>query len=67
MFSPDGTRIAFRRANLLGGSPAEDIVVVERRRDQARGDHRRADPVKGGAGRFEWAPDSRTLLVNAPG
>ena len=44
VFSPDGTRIAFHRANLLDGSPADDLVVVARRRLQARGDHRGADP-----------------------
>ena len=24
-----------------------------------------ADPIHGGVGRYEWAPDSKTLLVNA--
>ena len=42
VFSPDGTRIAFRRANLLDGSPAEDIVVVGADGSRPVVDHRGA-------------------------
>ena len=64
VFSPNGTRIAFHRSNPLNGSPAEDLVVAAA--DGSNPVVITASPVAGGVGRYEWAPDSRTLLVNAP-
>ena len=63
VFSPDGMRIAFRRQSTTSSSPADDIVVVN-----ADGSHPvvvNAQPFPGGSGGFEWAPDSRSLIVNA--
>ncbi len=64
MFSPDGMRIAFRRANPQGGSPAEDIVVVAA--DGSNPILVTANPIPAGPARFEWAPDSHSLLAAAP-
>jgi hypothetical protein len=61
VFSPDGTRIAFRQANPLNGSPAEDLVVVGP--DGSKPVVITANPIPAGPSRFEWAPDSRSLLV----
>ena len=63
VFSHDGTHLAFRRASATSGSPAEDIVVVE-----ANGSNPvvvTSVPIPGGPKRFEWAPDSKSLLVDA--
>ncbi|HEY6570743.1 MAG TPA: hypothetical protein VIZ22_10650 [Candidatus Limnocylindrales bacterium] len=63
VFSHDGRRVAFRRQSTTSASPADDIVVVN-----ADGSHPvvvNAQPFPGGSGGFEWAPDSRSLIVNA--
>ena len=62
VFSPDGTQIAFRRGTTLDGSPADDIVVVSGRRDRPVVVTAAPDP--GGPMQFEWAPDSKSLLVD---
>ena len=62
VFSHDGTRIAFRRGSMISGSPADDIVVVKADGSQSRSSSRPArSPADPGG--FEWAPDSRSLLV----
>ena len=61
VFSPDGTRIAFRQANPLNGSPAEDLVVVGS--DGSKPVVITPTPIPAGPSRFEWAPDSRSVLV----
>jgi Tol biopolymer transport system component len=63
VFSHDGTHIAFRRASIISGSPADDLVVVKA--DGSNPVVVTAKPIPGGPGRFEWAPDSRSLLVGA--
>ena len=55
VFSPDGTRIAFRAANPLDGSPADDLVVVGADGSKPVVDHGGpdpggAEPVRVGAG-----------------
>lgn len=62
VFSPDGTRVAFRRASLTSGSPAADIVVVNA--DGSNAVVVTADPIPGGPAGFQWAPDSRSLLTD---
>lgn len=63
VFSHDGTHIAFRRASVTSGSPADDIVVVK-----ANGSNPvvvTSVPIQGGPKSFQWAPDSKSLLVDA--
>jgi Tol biopolymer transport system component len=64
VFSPDGTHIAFHRATTLSGSPANDIIVVGA--DGSTPVLVTAKPIEGDSDRFEWAPDSHSLLVGAP-
>ena len=61
-FSHDGTRIAFRRASAIDGNPADNIVVVKA--DGSRPVVVTPNPIRR-TDRFEWAPDSRSLLVDA--
>ena len=63
VFSPDGTRIAFHRSHPIDGAAADDLVVVAS--NGSKPVVITADPIRGGVGRYEWAPDSKTLLVNA--
>ena len=65
VFSPDGTRVAFHRSHPIDGTPADDLVVVAT--DGSKPVVITTDPIRGGVGRYEWAPDSKTLLVNAAG
>jgi Tol biopolymer transport system component len=64
VFSPDGTRLAFRRSNPANGSPAEDIVVANA--DGSNPIVITPTPIANGPSDIEWAPDSRSLLVGAP-
>ena len=63
VFSADGTRVAFRRASSREGNPSEAIVV-------AAADGSNPLVVTGALnsvpGYFEWAPDSRSLIVEDP-
>jgi dipeptidyl aminopeptidase/acylaminoacyl peptidase len=61
VFSPDGTRIAFRRTTTPDGDEPGELIVMT-----AAG----SDPIAvtaelgdGQPGYFEWAPSSRSLLV----
>ena len=63
-FSPDGTQMAFMRANTGASSSAKDLVVA-----RADGSDTRVittSPIVGGPSFFAWASDSRSLLVGAP-
>jgi len=65
VFSPDGTRLAFGRFVPGDAKPQMDIVVTK-----ADGTDSRvitATPIPVDDVRIEWAPDSRTLIVDAPG
>ena len=64
VFSPDGTHVAFSRANPQDGSPAKDIVVVAA--DGSNPIRVTPKPIPDGPARFEWGPDSHSLLVGAP-
>ena len=60
-FSPDGTRIAFRRGYDTSAGHPEDIVIAD-----SDGSNQRVitpSPIAFGPGRFEWTPDSRGLFV----
>jgi dipeptidyl aminopeptidase/acylaminoacyl peptidase len=63
-FSPDGTRMAFVRANSSASDSTKDIVVA-----RADGSDPRvitASPIVGGPSFLAWASDSRSVLVGAP-
>ena len=62
---PDGTHIAFRRAYPQGASAAQDIIVVAA--DGSSPVLVTAKPIPIDSDQFEWAPDSQSLLVEAPG
>ena len=63
VFSPDGTRVAFRRDTTVDGSPGEAIVVAA-----ADGSNPVVvtDRMDTQPGYFEWLPSSRSLLVEDP-
>jgi Tol biopolymer transport system component len=64
VFSPDGTRLAFGRFVEGDDPPRMDIVVAD-----ADGTHPQVittEPIPVDDVRFEWAPDSRSLIVDAP-
>jgi dipeptidyl aminopeptidase/acylaminoacyl peptidase len=63
VFSPDGTRIAFRRSVSVDGSPGEQLVVVTADGSNPVVATARLDEQPGYA---EWAPNSRSLLVEEP-
>ena len=63
VFSPDGTRIAFWRSNMSNGSVADDIVVANA--DGSNPIVITPTPVDGDPSGMEWAPDARSLLVDA--
>ena len=65
VFSPDGTRLAFGRFVAGEDPPLMDIVVAD-----ADGTHPRVittEPIPVDEVRFEWAPDSRSLIADSPG
>lgn len=59
VYSPDGTKLAFRRA----GAGGQDIWVVDR---NGVGGPITPEPIAEGPDKLEWAPDSRSILVDAP-
>jgi Tol biopolymer transport system component len=64
VFSPDGTRIAFRRP-VEGSVPlAEDLVVVKS--DGTDPIVVTGTPIPDGPKRLEWSPDSKSILATAP-
>ena len=65
VFSPDGTRFAFRRSNTSGGTVADDIVVANA--DGSNPIVIAPSPIENALYGMEWAPDARSLLVGAQG
>jgi Tol biopolymer transport system component len=61
VFSPDGTRLAFRRATDTSAGHPEDIVVVAA--DGSQPTVVTTEPIPGGPKRLEWGPDSRSILA----
>ncbi len=63
VFSPDGTHVAFIRAT--DDSAGHPVAIVVAGADGSKPLVITADPLPD-VGRYEWGPDSKTLLVNAP-
>jgi Tol biopolymer transport system component len=63
-FSPDGTRIAFIRADVSAASPGNDIVVVGA--DGSNPLVITPTPIADGPTHIDWAPDSGSILVGLP-
>jgi dipeptidyl aminopeptidase/acylaminoacyl peptidase len=60
-FSPDGTKLAFRRTATVDGRVAEEILVADVDGSNARGIT--IEPIPGGVAGMAWSPDARSLLV----
>ena len=64
MFSPDGTRLAFGR--IVEGADPQQMDIVVANADGTQPLVITMEPIPVEDVRFEWAPDSRSLIVDAP-
>ena len=63
MFSPDGTRLAFRRKAGTLDAPTEDVIVANP--DGSNPMVITPSPIPKGPFGMAWSPDSRSILLNA--
>lgn len=65
VFSPDGTRIAFGRAT--DNSTGHPVSIFVAGADGSNPVAVTTEPIPSGPEHFGWAPDSRSILADAPG